>query len=212
MQLKDELNTVKKMDMSVNDYTLKIKVICESLASIGVTVDDDDKVEVCLCGLGPAYKQFKTSIRTRENFPSFVDLIPMLVLEERNNSEDSSLGRNSSEQAIYSNRGRGRGHGPRKWSRSWKSESRPADSNSSKHRIRRDQTQVDVKTIEARGVREVAEISKETMLEMLTGNAGLVVEQVTFKMTVHKEIRVVEDNRITMHRLAGIQIIQKHCS
>ena len=87
-----------------------------------------------------------------------------------------------------------------------------ANNNNNKHRIRRDQTQVDAETIEAGGVREVAEISKEIMLEMITGNVGLVVEQVTFKMTVHKEIRVVEDNRITMHRLAGIQIIQKHCS
>ena len=42
MQLKDELNIVKKMDMSVNDYTLRIKAICEFLASIGATVDDDD--------------------------------------------------------------------------------------------------------------------------------------------------------------------------
>ena len=42
--------------MYVNDYTLKIKNIVESLASIGVTIDDDDKVEVCLYGLGPLYK------------------------------------------------------------------------------------------------------------------------------------------------------------
>ena len=62
MHLKDELNTIKKGSLSINDYTLKIKSICESLASIGVTVDDDDKVESCLCGLTSSYKQFKTSI------------------------------------------------------------------------------------------------------------------------------------------------------
>src|SRR5271170_7486537 len=88
LQLKDELNTVKKENLSINDYTLKIKSICESLASIGVIVDDDDKVEVCLRGLTPVYKQFKTSIRTRENIPSFADLIPMLVVEEKNLGED----------------------------------------------------------------------------------------------------------------------------
>ena len=69
LQLKNELNTVKKENLSINDYTLKIKSICESLASIGVTIEDDDKVEVCLRGLTPAYKQFKTSIQTRENIP-----------------------------------------------------------------------------------------------------------------------------------------------
>ena len=114
LQLKDELNTVKKENLSINDYTLKIKGICESLASIGVSVDDDDKVEVCLRGLTPAYKQFKTAIQTRENIPTFADLIPMLVIEENNLGEDSSSqSKNSSEQAFYSNKGRGRGRGAR---------------------------------------------------------------------------------------------------
>ena len=112
LQLKNDLNTVKKENLSINDYTLKIKSICESLASIGVAVEDDDKVEVCLRGLTPAYKQFKTSIQTRENIPRFTNLIPMLVIEEKNLGEDSSSqGKSSSEQAFYSNRGRGRGRG-----------------------------------------------------------------------------------------------------
>ena len=114
LQLKNELNKGKKENLSINDYTLKIKGICESLASIGVTVEDDDKVEVCLRGLTPAYKQFKTSIQTRENIPSFADLIPMLVVKEKNLGEDtsSSQGKNSSsEQVFYSNRDRGRGCG-----------------------------------------------------------------------------------------------------
>ncbi|MCO5612402.1 hypothetical protein L7F22_066669 [Adiantum nelumboides] len=45
IQLKNELNTIKKGDLSMNDYTLKIKALCESLSSIGVTMNDDDKVE-----------------------------------------------------------------------------------------------------------------------------------------------------------------------
>ena len=55
MQLKDELNTIKKGSSSINDYTLKIKSICESLALIGVTVVGDDKVESCLHGLTSSY-------------------------------------------------------------------------------------------------------------------------------------------------------------
>ena len=62
IQLKNELNTVERKNMYVNDYTLKIKSICESLASINVMVDDDNKIEVCLHGLGPQYKSFATSI------------------------------------------------------------------------------------------------------------------------------------------------------
>ena len=89
LQLKNDLNTVKKESLSINDYTLKIKSICESLASIGVTIGDDDKVEVCLHGLMPAYKQFKTSIQTQENICNFVDLVFLLVIEENNLGEDS---------------------------------------------------------------------------------------------------------------------------
>ena len=84
IQLKTELHTVKMQNMYVNDYTLKTKNIVESLASIGVTTDDDDKVEVCLHGLGPMYKQFKTPIQTRENIPNFQDLCSMLIVEEKN--------------------------------------------------------------------------------------------------------------------------------
>ena len=56
MQLKNEFNTVSKKNLTYNEYALKIKGIVESLASIGVNVEDDDKVEVCLCGLTLAYK------------------------------------------------------------------------------------------------------------------------------------------------------------
>ena len=112
IQLKNELNTVERKNMSVNNYTLKIKSICESLASINVTVDDDDKIEVCLHGLGPQYKSFATSIRTRENMPSFVDLVSMLIIEEKSLGDDSSQSKGNSEQQVfYSNTGRGRGRG-----------------------------------------------------------------------------------------------------
>ena len=54
LQLKNNFNTVPKKNLTVNEYALKIKGIVESLASIGVAVEDDDKVEVCLRGLTPA--------------------------------------------------------------------------------------------------------------------------------------------------------------
>ena len=88
LHLKNNFNMVSKKNLSINEYTLKIKGIVESLASIGVTVEDDDKVEVCLRGLTPAFKPFKTSIYTWENFPNFLDLILMLIIEEKNLGED----------------------------------------------------------------------------------------------------------------------------
>jgi hypothetical protein len=101
--------------MSINEYSLKIKGIVESLASINVSVDDDDLVNVCLNGLGKEYKPFKTSITVMENVPNFRDLVSMLIVEEKTLNEDYSTQNknNVKQQAFYSNtcRGRGRGRG-----------------------------------------------------------------------------------------------------
>ncbi|MCO5546979.1 hypothetical protein L7F22_000419 [Adiantum nelumboides] len=91
IQLKNELNTIKKGNLLVNNYTLKIKALCESLSSTGVTVDDDDKVEACLCDLGNVYKQFKTSIRTWKNIPHFLELSLLLVVEEKSLIDDGVI-------------------------------------------------------------------------------------------------------------------------
>jgi hypothetical protein len=69
--------------MFINEYSLNIKGIIESLASINVYVDDDDLVRVCLNGLGKEYKPFKTSIIVRENVPNFQDFVSMLIVEEK---------------------------------------------------------------------------------------------------------------------------------
>ena len=89
--LKNEMHTVEKKYMSISDYTMKIKNICESLASIGVTVEIEDKVEVCLYGLTPEYKQLRTLIQTRESIPTFNDLASLLIVEEKNSLENILL-------------------------------------------------------------------------------------------------------------------------
>ena len=62
MQLKQELHNVKKMQLSINDYSLKVKGLVDALASIGSPVEDDDLVSVTLNGLSKEYDQFQTSI------------------------------------------------------------------------------------------------------------------------------------------------------
>jgi hypothetical protein len=104
---------VEKKNMSINEYSLKIKGIVESLASINVSVDDDDLVSVCLNGLGKEYKPFKTSIIVRENVPNFRDLVSMLIVEEKTLNEDCSTQNknNVKQQTFYSNTSRSRGRG-----------------------------------------------------------------------------------------------------
>ena len=42
IQLKNELNNMKKNNLSVNDYLLKIKEVSDALGSIGAPLEDDD--------------------------------------------------------------------------------------------------------------------------------------------------------------------------
>ncbi len=62
---------MEKKNISINEYSLKIKGIIESLASINVSVDDDDSISIRLNGLGKEHKSFKTSVTVRENVPNF---------------------------------------------------------------------------------------------------------------------------------------------
>ena len=44
LQLQQELNNMRQRDMTMTDYTTKIKKICDALGSINVMVDEDQTV------------------------------------------------------------------------------------------------------------------------------------------------------------------------
>ena len=44
LQLKQELNNIQQGGMSVTDYTMMIKDICDGLGSINMIVDEDEMV------------------------------------------------------------------------------------------------------------------------------------------------------------------------
>ena len=114
LQLKQQLNEVKKGSQSVTDYILSIRTIIDQLGSIGVTVDDDDLIMVTLNGLGREYKPFETSIAVRDTYPSFQELIPLLVSEEMRLGSNASTS-SSQDHAYFAGKGtaagRGRGGG-----------------------------------------------------------------------------------------------------
>ena len=61
-------------DMSIDNYTLKIKDLCDSLRSINVSIDNDEMVQICLGGLTPRFSAIRSAIFAREKSPSFFDL------------------------------------------------------------------------------------------------------------------------------------------
>ena len=53
-----ELSNLRQRDLSVADYTSKIKDICDSLASIDVNIEESEMVQVYLGGLASKFGAF----------------------------------------------------------------------------------------------------------------------------------------------------------
>ena len=51
MQLKQELHNAQRENMNTNDYSMKLQKLVDSLASIGVPIEDDVLVSMTLNGL-----------------------------------------------------------------------------------------------------------------------------------------------------------------
>ena len=102
---------MKKNNLSVNDYVLKIKEVLDALGSIGAPPEDDDLVFVVLNGLNDEkWKPFATSVYVRETFSNFEDLTSLMITEEMR-MQGPNAGKGSGEQAhaFYSTSRRGRG-------------------------------------------------------------------------------------------------------
>ena len=86
IQLKQELNTLKKGTMTINEYVLKVRSIADALATIDAMPDDDDLVSSTLGGLNneKVWKSFVTSVYVRKPFPDFDKLISLMIIEEIN--------------------------------------------------------------------------------------------------------------------------------
>ena len=94
--------------MSVADYTARIKEICDSLASINITVEEDEMVQICLGGLTSKFRAFRTVVCTMENTPSFFDLQSMLLVE---NHASASTNAPTDSQMLYTEADRPHGRG-----------------------------------------------------------------------------------------------------
>ena len=82
LQLRQELINIQQKDLSITNYTLKIKEPCDVLRSINVIIDDDEIVQICLGGLAPRFDTIRSAILSKEKPPSFFDLQSILLVEE----------------------------------------------------------------------------------------------------------------------------------
>ena len=76
---------MQRNKLNINEYSMKVKGLADSLGSIGAPIDDENIVSLTLNGLGREYAQFRTSIGVHETFPNFQELISLLLSEEQRN-------------------------------------------------------------------------------------------------------------------------------
>ena len=92
--------------MSIGNYTLKIKELCDSPRSIHVNIDDDEMVQICLGGLAPRFGAIRSVVLARDNPPSFHQVEENHVRTRSNAQEERML-------YLKSDGGRGHNRGKR---------------------------------------------------------------------------------------------------
>ncbi|KAM1941073.1 hypothetical protein ACFX13_028698 [Malus domestica] len=82
VQMKIDLQNIKKGSESIDLYLQRIKDCRDQLAAVGVHISDEDIVIVALKGLPPEFNTIKAVIRGRENLVSLKELRSQLKAEE----------------------------------------------------------------------------------------------------------------------------------
>ena len=82
LQLRLQLQTIKKGGMLMMDYTLKVKNLADQLAAIQEKVSDRDLVLYLLAGLGADFNSFIVSVTSKSKALSFGQVSSLLLAHE----------------------------------------------------------------------------------------------------------------------------------
>jgi transposase InsO family protein len=123
LNLKLELQSIKKGSDSVSTYLQRIKAVRDKLSAVGVQSDPEELLHVILKGLPKEYASFASAIRTRDEVLSLEKLSVLLQTEEQSMQESADPLSNSAlamfvtpnkhfngyngNQSYNNNRGRG---------------------------------------------------------------------------------------------------------
>ncbi|KAJ0963639.1 hypothetical protein J5N97_028761 [Dioscorea zingiberensis] len=117
MQIRLELSTTQKKELSVLDYFNKMKGLADTLVAIGQPLRDEEVITYILTGLDSDFDPFVTSITTRTDPMSLNDLYVHLLsyemcMELKNSAfQMSGSSANSVARSNQGGRERGRGRG-----------------------------------------------------------------------------------------------------
>ena len=82
LNLKLELQSLKKGSDTVNEFLQKIKIARDKLLAVGVVVDNEELLRIVLQGLPKEFAHFCSAIRTRSDPITYEQLSIMLQGEE----------------------------------------------------------------------------------------------------------------------------------
>jgi uncharacterized membrane protein YgcG len=116
MQIRMQLSTTKKGDMSVTAYYRKMKSYGDTLAAVGKPLDNEELIAYILQGLGGEYESLITSITTQIDSYTLSDVFAHMLSAEMCVERNTSEGQISANSANRGGRGggrngRGRGRG-----------------------------------------------------------------------------------------------------
>lgn len=75
VQVRVELATTKKRDLSAVDYFRKIKTMASEFAAADAPLRDEEVIAYLLAGLGPTYDPFVTSMTTKSEALTLDELL-----------------------------------------------------------------------------------------------------------------------------------------
>uniref|UniRef100_A0A2N9FFC2 Reverse transcriptase Ty1/copia-type domain-containing protein n=1 Tax=Fagus sylvatica TaxID=28930 RepID=A0A2N9FFC2_FAGSY len=103
LNLKLELQGIKKGNDSINSYLQRIKNTRDKLSAVGVLVDNEELLHMVLKGLPKEFSSFASAIRTRDDAISFEKLSVLLQTEEQSMAAVSDPFPNSALAMFVSN-------------------------------------------------------------------------------------------------------------
>jgi hypothetical protein len=103
LNLKLELQGIKKGNESINSYLQRIKNTRDKLSAVGVLVDNEELLHMILKGLPKEFAPFASAIRTRDDSISFEKLSVLLQTEEQSMAVASESFSNSALAMFVSN-------------------------------------------------------------------------------------------------------------
>ncbi|XP_021804117.1 uncharacterized protein LOC110748445, partial [Prunus avium] len=116
LQLKHQLQTTKRGNLSITAYIDKMRNIADKLVLAGKPVDDEDFIDLILNGVGAAFESTVNSILSREKAATLDDVTALLLnAETRMEDYHSSLPSDGTSNALFASQphssyqGRGRG-------------------------------------------------------------------------------------------------------